>query len=269
MSWKDYLPENYKNMEFDDFTGVLPVGYRDSNGNLHRIVRMRPEGIIGRDEHAMGDPKNNNNFTKAVTALLSNGLVQSIGDIKLIDPKESTEIIRRLTVADRDYLLVLARLITFGPTLTFNHTCANPDCGTDNEVTVDLNEDIQFVYAEDDAPTEFEIELPVGVLYNGVRHKRCVHRLPTGIDQEKTVAVGRNNPIEALTVLIAQVVTRIGDIPVVTTKMVENMSKRDRDAIIKSVGEHQFGPRLFVEINCAACGRRQIATIPAVAFLSE
>lgn len=274
MTWRDSVPENYRNMEFDSNVGLLPVGYQDEDGVIHRIVEFRPDGIIALDEHAMADPKYRGNGAKGITALFSNGLVQSIGTIKYDpdDRKGFSDIIRKLTAADRDYLLMFARVLSFGPEATYEHTC--PSCREVNEVTVNLEEEISVKYLSDDHPREqgqpvFETELPVGFYFDGKRHNKIVFRLPTGLDAEALAMIARQNMSKANSELFQRIILRAEGIKRLSPALFNTMSAKDRQFFNRALGDVTPGPDFNQTITCAGCGRQIKTVIPISVFLSD
>lgn len=271
MSWRDSMPENYQNMNIDDYSGVLPVGIADDEGTIHRIVRFRPVGIIGEDEHAMADPKYKNNGTKALTALFSNGLVRSIGSLPVDE-----NLIRRLSGADRDYLLLRARQITFGNKMEFDHACPNSQCNTVNTIVIeDLDEEIEVKYLPDECERDndgipiFHSTFPVGIEYEGEIHKDYVFRLPTGAESERLTPIANSNLQKANTALMQYVIKNIGPVKNINAKIIANMSARDRSHFVSELAKVAPGPKFRVEATCAGCGMDMTILIPTSAFLSE
>ena len=96
--------ENQRQREFEF---ELPIGYVDDDGKLHRAAVLRK--MTGRDEAIMADKKNRHNGARMITQLLSNCLVR-LGDIE----RPGASLTRALYSADRHFLLVKLREITFG-----------------------------------------------------------------------------------------------------------------------------------------------------------
>ena len=89
------------------FEVELPVGYVDEDGRLHKLVSLRK--MTGHEEALLGDRKLRQNGGRLVTEVLSS-CVKRIGDLEPV----TAPIIAALTSADRNYLLLELRKITFG-----------------------------------------------------------------------------------------------------------------------------------------------------------
>src|SRR5262249_22101386 len=86
----------------------LPIGYTDEQGVVHRKVVLRK--MTGKEEAILADRRNQRNGGKLVTELLHSCLVR-LGDL----PKNGTATVERMYSADRNFLLLKLRSITFGP----------------------------------------------------------------------------------------------------------------------------------------------------------
>src|SRR4051812_32715454 len=87
---------------------ILPGGYLDERGGLHREVQLAP--LTGRDEEALALLAPGAAAAVAVTALLTR-CVKRVGSIERVD----AALARELLVCDRDYLVLWLRSLTFGP----------------------------------------------------------------------------------------------------------------------------------------------------------
>ena len=88
----------------DEITCLLPGGYVDDAGGIHRRVELA--ALSGKEEEFLaGQPVD----AALVTAILSR-CMRRIGTISPV----SEEVARHLLVADRQYLLLKLRAVTFG-----------------------------------------------------------------------------------------------------------------------------------------------------------
>ena len=81
-------------------------------------------------------------------------------------------------------------------------------------------------------PTEFEFALPKGYLDgNGALHRRGVMRLATAADEILPLRDPRvqQNPAYLAVIVLARVITRLGDVPDVDTHVVESLYASDLD----------------------------------------
>src|SRR5438128_8588644 len=102
-----------------EFEVELPIGHLDADGRLHRTAALRK--MTGRDEAIMADKTNRNNGARMITELLANCLVR-LGNIE----RPGAKITQALYSADRHFLLLKLREITFGPQMQGSYSC--PTC---------------------------------------------------------------------------------------------------------------------------------------------
>jgi hypothetical protein len=101
-------------------TVVLPVGYiEEGNGRVHREATLRK--MTGNEEAPLADPKLRSNGGKLITALLGS-CITALEEVEKINPA----VIRRLFSADRNYLLLELRRLTFGDEMEAHDRC--PHC---------------------------------------------------------------------------------------------------------------------------------------------
>ena len=238
---------------------LLPVGYTDEDGVLHRIVELTY--MTGETEEAIADPKVRDNGGKIVTELLAS-VVTKIGT----RPRVTKEMIRNLTVIDRDFLLLKSRQFSMGDEVEYVDTCR---CGGKNEIHISIPK-IECSYLDDEAPKELTFELPNGYRdANGTVHKKITVVLPTGTVQERIAQVMRTNPAIANTTMLQLITKKLGTMDFINPDVFRKMSKKDRDFISTKIGEVKGGVSMSTEVVCAECGRTFTRTIPLVSLLGE
>lgn len=105
----------------------LPKGYKDKQGNVHRLGKMRfPNG----EDREVLDMTARNNMGTANTMLLTRCIVE-LGTVKIHD-----QIIRNMSLRDRDYLLKLLQENAYGLNLQTEIICVN--CGEDFMATLNM-----------------------------------------------------------------------------------------------------------------------------------
>ena len=105
----------------------LPGGYVEKKGIVHREVELIP--LTGKEEELLAQNRRQESAS-LVTAVLSR-CVQRLGSISPV----SEDVARSLLVADRQYLLLKLREVTFGERVQATISCPWPDCGRQ----VDIN----------------------------------------------------------------------------------------------------------------------------------
>ncbi len=99
-----------------EFDFELPVGYMDDDGRVHRLATLRK--MTGHEEALLADRKLRHNGGMLVTELLASCLRQ-LGELKPVD----RQVVSQLSSADRNYLLLQLRKITFGNELETTYVC--------------------------------------------------------------------------------------------------------------------------------------------------
>ncbi len=113
-----------------EFDFVLPKGYLDSSGNLHKEGSMRMATAM--DEITpLRDPRVRNNEAYLVVILLSQ-VITRLGTLTEVGP----ETVEKLFAADVVYLQDLYRQINDVDVNSVSTVC--PDCGHEFEVEVPL-----------------------------------------------------------------------------------------------------------------------------------
>jgi hypothetical protein len=224
--------------------GVLPGGYWDTAGQLHREFELGT--LTGREEELLAQTRLPQTAV-LVTEVLSRCL-RRLGEISPVPP----EVASQLLVADRHYLLLQLRLATFGQLVRGSLACPWPDCG--EWVGIDFSiSDVPVTEPPHRAPTH-SMTLPAA--WTGRAEAVDVaFRLPNGGDQEELSGLAATNEAEALTLLLSRCIQRIGS---------DGPAARDQVAALPAVARagieermRYLAPRieLTMEAACTGCGR--------------
>jgi hypothetical protein len=255
------MSENIKSImeQLGEGEFLLPVGYVDGEGVLHRTVTLRP--MTGETEEAIADPKVRDNAGKMLTELFFS-VVDKLGAVK----KVNKEVLRDMTTIDRDYLMVRNAQVSVGEEIQYKDKC---HCGAINEVSVNLV-DIPVDYLSEDDEREFTFDLPNGYRdRDGKVHKKITVVLPTGRVQERISPLVRTNPASATTMMLQLITKKLGDLEFINPDVFKSMTKKDRDYISKKLGEIKAGVKLSFEVTCSECGETFTTTIPIQSLLGE
>src|SRR5262249_39840035 len=114
-----------------EFDFTLPIGYTDNEGLTHRSITLRK--MTGREESILADRRFQKNGGRLVTELLQSCIVR-LGALE----KDTAPAIVAMYSADRNYLLIKLRSITFGAEMQASYTC--PHCNETVQVTENLDE---------------------------------------------------------------------------------------------------------------------------------
>jgi hypothetical protein len=232
----------------DRTTCLLPGGYVDEDGVLHREVDLAP--LSGREEELLADPRQGGGAA-AVTAILSRCL-RRLGTISPVP----AELVRRLLVADRQYLLLKLRDITLGDQVQATISCPWADCGQKVDIDFSLR-DVPVTESQEKGPT-YTMELSEEAACSGEpgqADRAIALRLPNGEDQEVVAPLVAADAASAFATLLVRCIQRVG------------LSEQRGDALIRrlsplaqqEIERHMeaVAPRveLTIEGQCRECGR--------------
>ena len=139
-------------------------------------------GLTGADELALDEAASE--FPAARATRLLATVTDRIGDLAPV----TADIIRGLTIGDRERLLLGCAMATFGPEIDVVARCPHEDCRELAELSVSLA-DLLEPLPPSDRPREHRLDVATAA---GVRELRF--RLPTGADQEAVAAQTLTDP---------------------------------------------------------------------------
>lgn len=248
------------------FEFELPIGYVDDDGRVHRTAVLRK--MTGRDEAIMADRRNRNSAARMITELLSSCLVQ-IGVLEA----PSSQVAQSLYSADRYFLLLKLRAITFGPDMEATYSC--PTCRESQTLEEDLDHLEVRRFDGAGAPEEIVVELEDGFYdrASSETYYTAVFRHPTGVDEERVTAVTRENPSLGKNALMARCLVAFGDIPkprleALGSGIFNELTLGDRARIDHSLNDNAPGVTMRRDLTCNACGRQFEATLDLSNFLT-
>jgi hypothetical protein len=230
-------------------TVTLPVGLEDEDGESVRALGLRK--LTGNEEALLVEPRLRHNGGKLITALLASSVRSPRGE------KLPPAMVRRLTSADRNFLLLELRRLTFGDELEARYQC--PRCRESTLVLEDLGA-LDVRTPEDGAQDEILVELEDGYRDpSGAVHRELVFGLATGEDEEAAGSGGReSNPSRQRDALLARSLRRVGDlephrVDALGARILADLSMPDRLLIQQALDAATPGPDLMRTIVCAHC----------------
>jgi hypothetical protein len=232
-------------------TVTLPVGYSaEGNGAAHREATLRK--MTGNEEALLADPKLRGNGGRLITALLASCLTDLDGG------KVDAAALRRMASADRNYLLLELRRLTFGDEMEARYRC--PRCGAVTAVVEDLS--AVEVRRLDGGLADAEVRVTLKDGYrdpDGNWQRELVFGLPTGEDEEAAAGRKDNNPSRQRDALLARCLRQVGTleqrrIQAMGVRILADLSLGDRRLIQKALDEAAPGPNLTRTITCDGCG---------------
>lgn len=248
-----------------EYDATLPIGYVDTDGGIHREVVLRK--MTGKEEAILADRRFSRNGGKLVTELLHSCILR-IGDVA----PNGRSTVTRLYSADRNYLLLRLRSITFGPELEATYSC--PSCGELLRVVENLDDLPVTALADGDDGVDVRVELDDGYVdRDGSVHTSMVLRLPTGADEEAVAGQLRENASTGKNALLARCVKSLGDLPrnrleALGPKIMAELTMTDRRLIDNTLNRAAPGVDLVRELECGACGRTFSSSLDLSNFLA-
>ena len=106
--------------------------------------------------------------------------------------------------------------------------------------------------------TEFEFELPKGYVdHNGEVHKRGVMRLATAADEILPMRDQRvqQNAGYLTIILLSRVITKLGDVKVINTRVIENLFTKDLAYLQDMYQRINMSEMPQYQVNCPHCGQ--------------
>ena len=228
-----------------DLTGLLPGGYWDADGVLHREFELAV--LTGREEELLAQTRGVESAS-LVTQVLSRG-VRRVGTISPV----SENVARQLLVADRQYLLLKLRQLTFGGVVRGSVFCPWGDCG--RRVSIEFRiDDVPVEEARERAPL-YTITLPPPAGDEEGAPVEVSFRLPNGDDQETVSGLLAENEAAALSMLLARTIHRIGPTAPPPPEQIAALSPLARAEIEAEM--ERLAPKIELDLEtvCSECGR--------------
>lgn len=248
-----------------EFEVTLPIGYSDAEGAIHRRIVLRK--MTGREEAILADRKYQRNGGKLVTELLHSCIVR-LGDLE----PNGRGPVSAMYSADRNFLLLKLRSITFGAELEATYTC--PSCGESIPVTENLDELPVRMVPEGEEQQEVAIELEDGYVdREGLVHTALTMRLPTGADEEAVAPQMRENASLGKNALLARCMKSLGEVPphrveALGPRIMSELTMTDRRLIDRTLNEAAPGVDLVRELECLRCAKTFSASLDLSNFLA-
>ncbi len=242
---------------------LLPGGYVDESGVVHREVSLTP--LSGREEELLAG--NHRRESASLVTIVLSRCLQRLGTISPV----SEEVARHLLIADRQYLLLKLREVTFGDQVQATIFCPWPDCG--QRIDMDFSiKDIPVTDSEDKGPT-YQIELSPEAAVTGEggeAYRAVIFRLPNGGDQEAISPFISENEARAVAMLLGRCIQSIGPWKAPGDELISRLSPLARMEIERQMETVAPKVDLTMEANCPECGREFDAPFDLQGFfLSE
>lgn len=248
-----------------EFEFTLPIGYMDGESTVHRTVVLRK--MTGKEEAIMADKRFQRNGGKLVTELLHSCITR----VGTLSPNGRSTVADMFS-ADRNYLLLKLRSITFGAELPTSYHC--PSCNEKLQLTEDLDA-LPINYLPDgEAMEDILIDLEDGYMdRDGQVHSALTMRLPNGADEEAVASQMRQNASLGKNALLARCLKSLGDMPrhrveALGPHIFSELTLSDRRLIDHALNSAAPGVDLTREIECPNCGNVFKTSLDLTHFLA-
>ncbi len=229
-------------------TFKLPGGYVDENGDVHREVVLIP--LSGKEEELLA--RNRGQESASLVTIVLGRCLQRLGAIVPVPEDVS----RRLLIADRQYLLLRLREVTFGDRVQAGVSCPWPDCGKQVDINFSIR-DIPIKESVDKGPF-YKMELSTEAAIRGEEnndYREITFRLPNGADQEAVSPFLRENEALALSMLLERCIRAIGPFEDPGKELINSLSPSARMEIEKQMADAAPHVESDMGANCPECGR--------------
>ncbi|SET51496.1 hypothetical protein SAMN05216326_1329 [Nitrosomonas marina] len=224
-------------MEMQTYT--LPGGYLDANGKIQKEVMLFP--LSGREEELLTG--NQSPSAQLVSELITR-CVARIGEIQPVP----LDVARALLVADREFILLMLRRVTFGDRVESTLLCPWPNCRKNIDVDFDISS--IPITRLDDIVSVYEAE---------IASHRVMFRLPNGADQEIIASLPQTSEADVTTLLLQRCIVQIDGIPSPKLEDIQSLHADIRLGIETSMEERAPNIDLTMEVDCPECKRSFIA----------
>lgn len=232
----------------DKISCRLPGGYVDRNGAVHRDAFLSP--LTGQEEELLAG-SGKGSIASLVTAILKRCVI-SIGTFGPL----TDEVARDLLVADRQYLLLKLREVTFGENVQTTIFCPWPGCGQKVDISFSLK-DIPIEESADKGPVYTVALSPEEAVSGGLGegYTQIAFRLPNGGDQEALSSIIVENEALALTRLLERCIQKIGPVENPENELIAQISPAARMEIENQMDKVAPKVNLTMGTKCPECGR--------------
>jgi hypothetical protein len=211
--------------------------------------------LNGADEEAIASltSKQDLVYSDYMSALLKRAVV-SIGDLEIED---NQSVVDNLIIGDRDLLFIGAMKATYGRFREMEVTCGN--CGANNFVTLNLDEDFKYELPEGDFTKSIEVTLRNGdVIYLNY---------PTGADSAY-VAKKAKTTAEQNTAMLARCTVWGDNKPRDVEAWARSLGVGDRGKLVRALTSNPPGPKMEeVKTQCASCKEDLVIIMDWVSLL--
>ena len=214
-------------------TYELPIGYLDPEGNIHTTVEIRE--MTGYEEDILASKSMPP--AKKMGELMAR-CVEAVGAVR--DKDKIRQILKKLTIGDRTFLIFAIRRATFGDECPFDWTC--PSCSETGTYRVNLGE-FTIKNMEDPTKRQFTVTTPKG--------RTIIFKTLTGEDEALMERAAKNTK-DALSLALMTRIVQIDGQPA-SLPAIKSFSMADRNFIRNKFEEMDGGVDTSMDMVCKSC----------------
>lgn len=236
-----------------EYGDKLPIGILDSDGRLHKDIVTKTWKT--RDDRELGKKiAPDANLVEHVPLVVAN-MCSRLGphNMDTLDDAHKSVILSTMYLADVFYVYTLLRAKTMGPRLSLNVSCPRAGCGVEFPYVGDLNTIEVAAVAVDDIDAimwRYDLEESITIRRQTVTHFQMAY--PKWSVME--LARGNTNEAEVKALAIQGTIVGLNDdqTPVaLTLNEIDELSKRDFEAIQEGLNQNFLGPKMGLEGKCS------------------
>jgi hypothetical protein len=235
---------------------VLPLGIPDKSGLYSKTVAVRPWRM--KEERELGEMKDKNrdgNLAQYVSMVLAT-MCTKIGpyDFEVMKPEERRVVIGQMFMCDVFYAYVYLRIQAMGKGLPLKLTC--PRCQTKYSMEADLNTtEVKFTDTLENARWQYKLIDPFQVRSKDASELVMGPPRWNVLEMLKVKANTLNTSLAKVSAIMGSIhsIVGIGELAM-TENELDEMSKRDIEAITSQINDFSLGPDMVVESEpCPSC----------------
>ena len=228
----------------DSIAVALAAGLPDGDGQALREVEVAP--LTGRDEQWLNRRRRGWSLPQWVTRLLGEKVIcrgRPLG----------AEEAARLSVVDRDFLILQLRMLTFGRDIWGITHCPHAACGA----KLDFSFDLSSIKLPSN-PVQNRITTWVGY---GDHRIEFSYRQPNGLDQEAIAVLVFSDPYRAWLRLLARCIVGWESTPAVTAEFLDDLPRELLGDVDQTMAANTGTLDRDIEFTCAECQRGFVNTL--------
>jgi hypothetical protein len=219
-----------------EFVDVEMPGGIHLDGNWRRDAALRP--LEGRDEGFLAQQGDALSPAARTTAMLVRCL-RRVGSVSAV----TTDVVRSLSVGDREALLLHLRRLTLGETMSCLLAC--PACGDKLDLALDISELLVPAYEHSGDVHEMLVRADDASY-------RVRFRLPNGQDQERAAPLVAAAPGAAADLILRRCVHEVVDEQ--TGEPANSIPPSVANALDREFAQLDPQAEILLDLVCAACG---------------